>query len=1302
MSDFVWMGNTNVDVSLPLAHYSIVCFLDSADGAIRGRVLRWPRGAPISDLIAAVGALHDLDTPRLFLEATREELLPGADASAALEAASAGAAQLLLLIATPGGPLSEAAAMLPRLAPPPRGPRPLPLVGNALCMTGPYESPFYNAWHHLFRPEAAAAWGDTVLLRLPVNASSLGDTEGAGGWDDRAALCGSIMTCDPDVAAEMLGRQDDFPKARGAGPTGHMFNRPIQRQLQEFSSNGLFTSDTSDPDWASAHGLLPRFFNTLRVKGFYATILDKTRAFVQEWDKRVAGAGPQGALVPEINDWLACMTADAVVKCAVGLDMHNVERKGARQPLHPFMRIFRAGLSAGLGKGDIKGELGWSYYCPFVSKKAALYRILRRARKEAEDLVSDMVEKTRRGEIGDSSSVIAGMLNDKAPNTGEYVRLQAMYGHIINLMVAGHETTAATLGWTLYHLSKSPECEAKALAEIQEVLGDAAEPTADHIPKLAYLEACFREALRLHPPVVQLGRDAAADTLIKNKWLVRRGQRVIINLVALHRREDIWGGPFGDPNAFNPERFMPGACEKLGLPPRHPQAFLPWGFGVRSCIGQFFALWEAKAFLAVILPRFKLRAPVGYVAKPSNKEGGAAPTACGLAFHIHARPNAPPTAPPAAAAPAAPQAAAAPAAAPAAGATAAASHGTPLAVLYGSNSGMCEDFAQQLAAKARAAGFSVTMESLDLGISGGALPAGGAVAVVTSTYNGMPPDNAAAFAKWLTAAGEGAAAGARFAVFGVGNSQWAATFQAFPKRVDAGLARAGGSPLLPLASVDVDQAGVTDAFEDWSDALVGAALSALGVAGPAPGAGAAAAAAAAAADKARVEIEGPVAAGGAGAGLVLAEAQITASDVAAVRELVKWTGEKDLSAGYGALEVLESRELLPPSGGRHTRHVELGLPEGMTYTAGDHLEVIPTNCPALVDAALAVLGLTGDERFLWTAGSKEGAARGLSASLKPPARLGARLPGVKADACARLLLSYLCDLSSLPSRKLVAALAEACPCPPEAGALRQLAGEEGYAAGVAGPKLTLVELLARFRSVPMSLGGLINALPRLAPRYYSISSSPLADPRRCSITVGLVGFTSATGRVHTGAASGLIHTQPVGKHLIGMVRCLQSTFKLPKDPSTPIIMVGPGTGLAPMRGFLQEREALLKAGTPLGPALLFFGCRSASEDFIYRDTLEGWADSGVLSGLHVAFSRDGPSKVYVQDLIAAQAAAAWALLEAGAYVYVCGDARRMAPDVRRAFMAVAREAGGRSEASAQNWMGALLEAGRYLEDVWAG
>ena len=144
-------------------------------------------------------------------------------------------------------------------------------------------------------------------------------------------------------------------------------------------------------------------------------------------------------------------------------------------------------------------------------------------------------------------------------------------------------------------------------------------------------------------------------------------------------------------------------------------------------------------------------------------------------------------------------------------------------------------------------------------------------------------------------------------------------------------------------------------------------------------------------------------------------------------------------------------------------------------------------------------------------------------------------------------------------------------------------------------------------------------------------------------------------------------------------------------------MVGPGTGLAPFRGFLQEREALKAKGVALGPAMLFFGCRHPEQDFIYADQLKGWAAEGIVE-LHTAFSRAGGRKQYVQDLIREHGEAVWRLLDAGATVYVCGDGSRMEPDVRRALADLAREHGQDSQA----WMDKMLAGQRYVLDVWAG
>jgi cytochrome P450/NADPH-cytochrome P450 reductase len=227
-------------------------------------------------------------------------------------------------------------------------------------------------------------------------------------------------------------------------------------------------------------------------------------------------------------------------------------------------------------------------------------------------------------------------------------------------------------------------------------------------------------------------------------------------------------------------------------------------------------------------------------------------------------------------------------------------------------------------------------------------------------------------------------------------------------------------------------------------------------------------------------------------------------------------------------------------------------------------------------------------------------------------------------------------------------------------------------------------------------------LSLLAPRYYSISSSPSVDPSRCSVTVGVVGGPASSGRgVYRGICSNYLAGRRPNETVHATVRETKAGFRLPDDPRVPIIMIGPGTGLAPFRGFLQERAALRARGKTLGPAMLFFGCRHPDQDYLYADELKAFAASGIAE-LHTAFSRTEGPKTYVQNLVAAEKDRIWSLIEQGAIIYVCGDGGKMEPDVKAALVAIYRERSGADADTSLRWIDDLGTKNRYVLDVWAG
>ena len=348
---------------------------------------------------------------------------------------------------------------------------------------------------------------------------------------------------------------------------------------------------------------------------------------------------------------------------------------------------------------------------------------------------------------------------------------------------------------------------------------------------------------------------------------------------------------------------------------------------------------------------------------------------------------------------------------------------------------------------------------------------------------------------------------------------------------------------------------------------------------------------------------------------------------------------------------------------KEVRHYEISLDgSGLHYEAGDALGVVPHNCHELVDDLLASLRCTGDERVK------------VGEHTKP----------------LREALTRDYDVTK-PSQELLSMVAKAAPdsviaplvAPERRDDLKKfLWGRDVH---------DLLNLL----SDPMPLDLLLPALRRLAPRLYSISSSPKAHPGEVHLTVGAVRYESH-GRVRKGVASTFLADRVGDADYVKVFVQPSHGFKPPHNGDTPMIMVGPGTGIAPFRAFLEER----KATGAKGKNWLFFGDQKSATDFLYEETLTAWKDEGFLTQLDLAFSRDQAEKVYVQNRMLQNAAELWQWLSEGAHFYVCGDASRMAKDVDAALHQIAETAGGLSKEAAAEFIKKLKADKRYQRDVY--
>ena len=361
--------------------------------------------------------------------------------------------------------------------------------------------------------------------------------------------------------------------------------------------------------------------------------------------------------------------------------------------------------------------------------------------------------------------------------------------------------------------------------------------------------------------------------------------------------------------------------------------------------------------------------------------------------------------------------------------------------------------------------------------------------------------------------------------------------------------------------------------------------------------------------------------------------------------------------------LVDAHPLNRPGSDKDVRHVVLDLSTtDLSYEAGDSLGVFARKNPQLVQAVLDRLGASGEEMVAWE---------------------GEALP------LRQVLLSKV-DIAR-PSDDCLLFLAERAFEADDVLQLQALARGEGPS-GLA--EADLLDLLLAFPSVTPSLPGLLKSLDRLQPRLYSIASSPKAHPNEVHLTVSAVRWNS-NERQRTGIGSCYLADFAKPGDVVPVFVQKSHGFAPPADDAAPAIMVGPGTGIAPFRAFLEEREARGAKGRNW----LFFGDQKRSTDFLYEDQIIDWQRRGLLARLDLAFSRDQAEKVYVQHRMHASAAELWRWLEEGAHFYVCGDAKRMAKDVEDTLVQIAAEQGGKG-AAAKAWLDGLAKAGRYQRDVY--
>ena len=624
--------------------------------------------------------------------------------------------------------------------------------------------------------------------------------------------------------------------------------------------------------------------------------------------------------------------------------------------------------------------------------------------------------------------------------------------------------------------------------------------------------------------------------------------------------------------------------------------------------------------------------------------------------------------------------------------------GGQISVYYATQTGTAESFARQLEREGPEHGFFVHVVDLeDINVedvvddSRKDEDSGTARAIfLTATYGeGEAPDNSTLFVEALKEraateiffeekktpdldAPESSLVGLDYCVFGLGNRQYD-HFNAMGKFFDHAIERVGGNRILPLGLGDDDDDLEGD-FESWKDKKLWPLMKQKFLPDPS----------------------------------VLKERRMNGAikhELPDCQYAVEYLDTKQakrekipIDQVHGSSRhyftsfdcpVTMKKELRSSKDSGSTVHVEIDISKakGLEYHTADNLGVLPVNNTAVVESVAQSLGYDLDAVFkVKAAPSHEWH--------------GAPFP---MPITVRECLTRYCDLTGPPRRSDLRMLASYAKDPVDQKALLRMSSKEGraeYKEKILEGYVGLVDLFERCPSIEMPLEHFLNLCPLLQTRFFTISSSSSVYPRHVHLTVAVTEAERKDGTLFKGLCSNYLAVQNPGSQTIRVFN-RPSTFRLPKDSTRPILMIGPGTGIAPMRALLQERAyQRKKLKKVVGENILYFGCKKRSHDYLYEDELRRFRDDGDLHKLYVAFSREQSEKVYVQHLLLKNASETWKLIdEESAYIYVCGGVK-MGHDVSEALKKIVESEGRQSTEDAKDYLSKLTSEGRYVQELW--